>query len=206
MTDPDDHLTPHERTRRSMHRAVDNIARAWPLAVEDANARGYPSAVMQPHTGGSESTSVESAALRPSRAVAWLAELYDVQNLLFTNTAGHSYVLYTPSVFQQHAHAYVERMLRQWMPQTEQTIRRTITLANKAQLWWPPTPVKGATIQGVSVGQRGNDVQICAYCDEPVAGGAQDPLRRIDDDVFHKSPCWYAASVSRGRHTSKEVA
>lgn len=195
--DPDAGLTPYERTRRALHRAVDNIARAWSLALEDANARGYPTAVMQPSCGGSESTSVEQAAMRPSRAVAWLAELHDTQQLIFKSRDGLTYTIREPETFRGHAHAYVEHMLTQWMPHTEHAIRQTITLSNKATAWWPPTPKAGQTVDGTTVGQRGNQTETCHSCGNPVSGGHADPIRRIDGFAYHGKSCWYNAS--RGR-------
>lgn len=191
--DPDAGLTPYERTRRALHRAIDNIARAWPLALEDANARGYPTAVMQPHTGTSELTSVEAAALRPSFAVAWLAELHDTQSLIFKSRDGLTYVLRTPETFVHQAHTYVEHMMGQWMPHTEHAIRQTIQLSNKATHWWPPTPKPGQTIDNTTVGQRTNTTETCTHCGNPVTGGHADPIRRIDGNPYHGKSCWFNA-------------
>ena len=64
--------------------------------------------------------------------------------------------------------------------------------------YWP-TLAKGDTIAGVTVGARGNLVEECGLCGNPVVGGAQDPIRRIDGQAFHRSPCWYTATVARAR-------
>ena len=194
MNDPDAGLTPYERTRQALHRAIDNIARAWPLALEDANARGYPTAVMQPHTGSSELTSVEAAAMRPSPSVAWLAELYDVQRMIFKDRYGNTYTVYTTETFQQQGHVYVEFMLTQWMPHTEHAIRQTIQLSNKATHWWPPTPKPGQTIDNTTIGQRTNTTETCTHCGNPVTGGHADPIRRIDGNAYHGKSCWYNAT------------
>lgn len=193
MNDPDAGLTPYERTRRALHRAIDNIARAWPLALQDANARGYPTAVMQPHAGSAELTSVEAAALRPSRAVAWLAELADTQHQIFKSRDGLTYTIREPETFRGQAHNYVEHMLTQWMPHTEHAIRQTINLSNKATAWWPPTPKAGQTVDGTTVGQRSNTTETCTHCGNPVTGGHNDPIRRIDGQPYHGKSCWYNA-------------
>lgn len=207
MTDPDAHLTQRERTRQALTRAVDRIVQAWPHALADAGARGFGVGRGYDSLGGAgELTSVEAAADVPCRAVAWLAELADV---LAHVTGDANWPWFTARVGDTPAGiiGLAGTLMRQRVPQLvdEAWIARIITLGNKGALWWP-TLASGDVVKGVTVGQRSNTVQNCALCGDPVLGGAGDPLRRIDDDVFHKSPCWYAASMSRGRHPRQECA
>lgn len=200
--DPDDHLTPFERLRRAAHRDVDRICDTWPHAVVDAHARGFPSAVMQPgQRGSAELTSVEAAACQPDFAAGWLAELGDVI-VLFGMESTDSGRPWTGETIRWVWHTAVEMLLEVWPDHANRTTQRLHYLAESARTHWPEPPRRGEKISGVSVGERGNDVETCGLCQNPVMGGRGDPIRRIDGEAFHKSPCWYAVTSDRaGRAT-----
>jgi hypothetical protein len=88
MTAPDN-LTPGQHTRQALHRSVDRIKRAWPLAAEDAGARGYTATNYDPKTGIGENTSVETAALKQCRAVRWML---DVEKLAYGWTSREAWI------------------------------------------------------------------------------------------------------------------
>jgi len=76
MVDPDEGCTPAERHRRALVRAVDRISQAWPRALEDVDARGFPTGRGYDSPGrGSDNTSVEAAALKLCQAIVWLAQV-----------------------------------------------------------------------------------------------------------------------------------
>lgn len=208
MTEPES-LSPFEHIRRQTHRDIDTICDAWPTALTDAQARGYPTAVMQPYTGtGSELTSVEAAASRPDIAAAWITELADIL-LTLGLPATPQRPLAAPQSrsnrwdgtnSRQPLHHATERLLHAWPEHTNHTTQRISRLANTARVHWPRTPAKGTTHNGVTVGQRTNIVENCKLCQQPVAGGHEDPIRRIDGDPYHGKSCWY--TVTRQRKTA----
>ena len=195
-------LTPLEHTRRALHRAVDRICVTWPQALDDADARGYPQGVdYNVRRCGSDNTSVEAAALTESHAVAWLAELAEVLGPL----CGARTWTYQNAVMPMHA--AVQAMCLNWPDGAEHVARQLIRLANTGLNWWPPVLKTGQTVAGVTVGRRTSTVEICVFCQNPVLGGHDDPIRRVglNSDPVHRSPCWYALTMSRGQHPRQKT-
>jgi hypothetical protein len=191
MTAPDideDRLTQAELHRRAMHRAVDEIIRVWPHAQVDADARGFPSGGGG-ETGrsakGDHSDPTGRIAMTPGKAVAWLADLHDV----VLEVAGGE-----PAAWDNHGlvakilHNAVEALAGAW-PALGDRRDALYRLADAGSKWWPPPPKKGDTVRGVTVGQRGNQVEDCGLCGEPAPGGKNDAgqllVRRIDGVPYH---------------------
>jgi hypothetical protein len=137
-----------------LHRQVDRITTSWPHAEADRDARGWNTAIDYNTPHGSETTSVEAAALVHCRASIWLADA------------------------------------RRWAD-------RAIIIANQAMFLWPPLAAKGDTVAGITVGQRGNNIEVCGLCAQPVSGGHNDPIRRINGLPFHGKSCWYTVTRNR---------
>jgi hypothetical protein len=192
----------NDHTRRALHRAVDRIIVAWPHAQTDSRARGYISSNYE-QPGNTGSASVETAALQRSHADEWLGELRAIWTEL--THIGELPEMYgandtTRGLTAMLFHKRVDQLTH------EPTITRIIVLGNKAAAWWPTTPTKGDTIAGVTIGARTNSIEECGLCGKPVIGGHHDPIRRIDGQAFHRTPCWYAAAMSRGRHPRQQQA
>jgi hypothetical protein len=202
-----------------MHNDATTICEAWPRITDDMAAIGFPHGVMQPSSGGnSESSAVENAALSTSAdAVAWIAELHDVTTRLVTAAWPHqrTAVIWNPGSLQQLLTAAIDAICADWKlddivdfdPQSA-TYRGDVfglaRLADKARRHWPATLAGGTTTKGVTVGQRGSSIEVCAGCLQAIGGGRADPLKRIDGDPFHvKNPqgvwCYHQALRSRGK-------
>lgn len=209
-------VSQRELARRAMHRAVNVVIAAWPLAIADAAARGYPTSA----SGSGDVVGIGSVctdggptartACTPAAAVAWLAELFDVIGIFLDplfrvrglQTGGWS--AFSPAVISERWHMVIEPPLNAF-PSGEHSRRRLYRLADMALRNWPPSLAAGDRVGGVTVGGRtvGGDLETCGLCAEPVAGGAADPIRRIDGVAFHKSPCWYRASLAKDRHPTR---
>jgi hypothetical protein len=74
MIDPDEGCTSSERSRRALVRAVDRIGQVWGRAVEDVDARGYPTG-RSGIRASAENTTVEAAALQLCQALVWLGQV-----------------------------------------------------------------------------------------------------------------------------------
>lgn len=227
LTEP--RSTPLEENRRALHRAVDQILDAWPKASDDAQAVGFPRGRGYGGTSGGQSglrvpaedgggfdtvpaTGVELAALNPSVAVAWVAELHDtVTRLLAAVWPARSWSLvWTPAGLAPVLHEAVETLFGSWTlddlidadPRSVNHRRDVFglyRLADDAARYWPPPPRKGDRAGTVTVGERGNSVETCRLCGDPVAGGRADPIGRIDNEPYHAS-CAKAVQASRGTH------
>lgn len=208
-------VTPAEENRQAMHRAVDRVLGAWPKAIDDAEAIGFPRGRGYDTAGGGRSgftvdtggdlefvpaTGVELAALHPTIAVAWVAELHDVV-MAVTSAAWPARawsLTWTPQALGPVLHAAVDRLADRF-PAGGQVRRDLYRLADMAALHWPPPPKKGDKAGTVTVGERGNTVELCKLCQEPVLGGHHDPCARIDGDPYHTS-CAKVVQISRGTH------
>lgn len=220
--DPDEGLTPWERTRRALHRAVDRICDAWDDAKDDADSRGYGTGRSYDGAGSSSgmkvvvakargdlpavydtvpATSVESIALNPTKAVAWLAELHTVIGALCWRQMLSGEITISPDaqralersdskMLSELAHAAVERMCSEWNHNAEHVAKMVIRLGSQGVAWWPPPSKTGDTVNGITVGQRTNrSDEDCGLCDTPAPGGRNEVgqllVRRIDGVAFH---------------------
>lgn len=189
--------TSWELTRRALHTAVDWVCYAWPKALNDAAAVGYAGSVRPPDGRGGGILDYPdptgSTAMLAGRAAGWLAELGDLVVRLLASpgeAVSQARAARTPRSAST-LHAAVEKLCHDRPPDREKVARSVIDLGNRAHAWWPPPPKSGQLVEGVTVGQRGNLVETCALCQDPVAGGHQDPIRRIDGAPFHAKSCFY---------------
>lgn len=201
-----DTLTDLDRTRADCHRAIDQIAAAWPKAVDDKNAVGWRSGGdgVNRSVIGDHSDPTQSMAIHPSkeakRAADWIVDL---------GTVLHEWVLRGASVPAQSQvidvmHQEVERqatigILKRSRPPVVHLLR----VADTATGWWPPAPKAGETVGDVTVGERTNRAEVCTLCREPVTSGKNDNgqalLRRINGDPYHGSGpgCFWKVARSR---------
>lgn len=194
MNDTERQLTARDWAEIDLHHAVDIVVAAWPHARADVDAIGYPA-----HTGGGggvdmddgDWTATEAAALRVfDHASAWLAELHDT---------AVDWLGYWPpdGRLAQRWHPAVADHLDSW-PAGDRARRRLFRLADTAKRRWPAPQSAGTRTGGTTIGARHNDVELCGLCCQPVAGGAADPIRRIDGEAYHARTCWYPVSMGRG--------
>lgn len=185
------------KLRAQCHDAVSVVLAAWPHARLDAGCRGFPSG------GGDGSRSSEvpdptsAAALRgvdgahviepEVAAAAWLPELFDVA-VAWLGKAPHEP---TDPTTPPRWHAAVDAWCDDWPARSAERaewflpVDRLLRLANRARVWWPAVPKRGERVAGVTVGERGNDVKVCALCEEPIGGGHDDPAKVMDDQPYH---------------------
>lgn len=213
------HLSQRDWHARAMHRSVDVVCDAWPRASEDVQAIGFPSAVMQPRSHATaELTSVEAAAVRGLRfgdAVGWIAELHDVAfALLAAGWPNRSFSIdWTPVGLRPVLHTAVDRIAAGWtlddlvdFDPRSANYRSDVfglgRLAGRALRYWPPPPPRGSREGGVTVGERSSSVETCGLCGDPVVGGRNDPIRRIDGQAFHGKSCWFTVTRQRQQKVS----
>lgn len=227
----DDDLPSWERTRNSLLRSVDHILAAWPCALNDIAAIGYGTGRSYDGSGGGgglrveilpasgdqpavyeiiPATGVELAALRPSRGAGWIAQLGDLIIDLCRSSHHPSGVPWTPTNARDPMRREVEALMlelpagKHWPAGPAELVKRIEILASTGDHWWPrQPPKKGSVVAGVTIGERANTVETCGLCQQPVTGTRSDPIRRIDGNPFHKSPCWYTVTSDRqGRATA----
>jgi hypothetical protein len=190
-----ENLTPRQHTRQALHRAINRIAITWPQALEDADARGYTrGGAGEWRQGGAErDTTVEAAALQPSHAVAWLAELGDLLDA------------YGVVNFRHTQARIINQML--WVIQhepvslSEHTIRQTIRLANVGCQYWP-------TLAKDSDKPKQYDAEPCMVCKVDAYPGDRRAIKTAAGEVegyAHKKPCWYTITMSRGNHPRQKT-
>lgn len=201
-------LSRAEHQRRALHRSVDRVCDAWPHARLDADARGFPSGGGGRGPVGGHSDPTPGAALAEhgadGHAVAWLAQFHDVVTAMLEPG---SRVVWEPEAVRRLLHPAVEELIAGW-PGEHEVVDALHQLADLAGLWWPKDPKVGQRVGGVTVGRRGNDVEVCALCKEPVVTGrsvsGQPLTRRIDGEPYHNlaegshGACWW--QVWRSRH------
>lgn len=169
--------------QQDMHKAVDVICDAWPEAQEDDTSvlrgHGYDA---QRQPVGDHGDPTGNAAIRPNKASAWIIELRQLAYMYLDAPLPH-----TPSQLRRQWHRVLNEHQTGWSPQA---VARLYNLANNALAWWPHDKVKpGQVVNGVTVGERGNDVEVCGLCKQPAPSGRDDNgqalLRRINGQAFH---------------------
>lgn len=227
MTVSQVHRQAGEYHRRDMHHAVGLVAGVWPRAVVDLEAIGFPRArsydgaptgghgsMMVPDEHGNmervPATGVEIVALNTHVAVAWVAELHDVTVRLLREARPRAGVwpMPPPELYMATVGLAVDRICDSWTaddlidfdPASANYCRDVFglyRLADSGVKFWPPPARKGDQAGTVTVGERGNSVELCKLCGEPVAGGRADPIRRIDGDAYHGKSCWFTVTRHR---------
>jgi len=173
--------TQADHTQRALLTAIERIYSAYGSAVDDARSRGYPAGVDYNNPGSGGSIIVENENGDAERVPATAVEIAALRKC----------------------------EADQWLNLVEKMVRDVLTIANMGQRLWPPTPATGTRIRNITVGGRTNLIETCGLCGDPIGGGHDDPIRRIDDDVFHHRTgkwCWYAASRARGVHPTQKEA
>lgn len=240
MPDAKRELSQLEWHKKALLHAVDIVCDTWPRAISDLEAIGFPrgrSFDAAPGGGGSivvadengqpdrvPATGVEIVALNAHAAVGWVAELHDVTVRLLqaaNPAAGVWPVPPTPAGLSTVLRGAVGHICATWQlddiidadpdsPNHRRDVFGLYRLADNGRRNWPPPPKKGDRAGEVTVGERGNQVETCAGCGDPIGGGRADPLKRIDDDPFHVKNaagywCYHAALRSRGRLGAKKT-
>jgi hypothetical protein len=215
-TGSDEGYGPWLRAQQALHRNIDTICDAWPHALNDVDAIGYGTGRTYDGTsrGGSELTGVEAAAEqlleRGSPAVAFIAELADVVVDLTRQSSHPDGHPWTPSNARRPLHDAVDELMgelppeRHWPAGPRGLLRRVERLASSAELWWPHQPLrKGQVVDGVTVGERGNQAELCHLCQIPVVSGRDsygNPILKRDahGNPYHSVPCYFQMWRSRG--------
>lgn len=104
-----------------------------------------------------------------------------------------------PPRLRRTLHRAVVDAVELWPKNISHFFDKIAGLGNEAAIEFPLSPKVGERIDGVVVGERALPVETCAECGKPVAGGAADPLRRINDKPFHQRPCYETARKRRQR-------
>jgi hypothetical protein len=89
-------MTDVDHARQAFINSVVRILNAWNAALNDANARGYPTRLLDPTRGDADNTSVEAAALTRSQAKEWLHDLDKVTTTI-VGLANRSQLLWAPT-------------------------------------------------------------------------------------------------------------
>jgi hypothetical protein len=92
-----------------------------------------------------------------------------------------------------------ERLLKngdfaaKWLNDVSKITRQLFYLASMAERHWPKLR-PGDEIDGVTIGERGNAVENCAHCGDPVSAGrlpsGHTAIIRIDGRPFHRNTCY----------------
>jgi hypothetical protein len=213
-------LTAAQQHRQAMRTAVDRVCDAWPDALLDVGAIGFPGRAG--YDGGSgggptlrvqvgdheervSATGVELAALTGhdiGYAVGWISELHDtvLAILAAAYPTAHVQVEWQPDPVRAQLLAAVSVLADSWdahRPGHDHQRGLLYRLADSAARHWPGPPSKGTSMGGVTVGQRTPASETCGLCEKPVAGGRDDPIRRIDGQAFHAKSCWFTVTRQR---------
>lgn len=190
-----------------MHRAVDQICDTWyrAAAVNRAHlkAHAYDTA---PISGGDGSDPTGNTVVN-GRAPAWLAELHDVAITFL------EYMPVDPEVLRRAWHALFVEVPDGWSEgrigwrddgsPIFGAVTRMYHLADLGLRWFPPLPPKpdrGQLIEETVVGERGNQVDVCALCTDPAPSGRDvhgrvlvHRIEMVDGTtvVLHASTCYY---------------
>lgn len=207
-----------ERITEVVEQDVRRICRAWPLAVDEASVRGYrsngggvvPTEVrVDPsdplHTRRSALTSAKPAAfgdptgsdaLRDDLAMRWLTDARTSLLFLLATSAMQApgerrwSGAFDPHKLEGSLCMAARDIVELWPMRVQGLLDKISRLAFDAAKAWPPTPRKGDVIDGVTVGGKSTTVEDCTECGGPIAGGAGDPLARIDGRPYHRTPCY----------------
>ena len=207
-------------------KAIDRICDAWPAAFEADQAAGWPTRggeprimlgkdgnpikpgpddVRPPEADPTGDLAVRGRALLAER---WLHEAVVVFRFLIWFTPADApgerrwSGVEEPPQLRRTAKQASQDLVDAWPRNVEKLFRRVYKLADTADKEWPPTPERGAVVNGVKVLERSeSDVESvrCAGCGQPVGGGAVDPVVRLDDKPYHRNPCYYTAYRRRSR-------
>lgn len=138
-----------------------------------------------------------SAMRSISRAIPWAQD--DAKAIGYKTSHGRYQSTRATSESSQ-VEASAERLLHgldfagRWLREVEEAAKQLHVLANMAEAHWPPRPKTGEKIGDVVVGARGNDVEICHFCQEPVPEGrlpsGHSTIIRIDGNPYHRATCY----------------
>ncbi len=178
--------------------AIGRICDSWEIASDAAESRGQG--------GGSDDVAVSSsgsvgdptgnAAMVADHAETWLRQSRAALRLLVAITPEDADVprwvgsFYPPTMRAALIRCGVEAVAL-WPRNFGKLIARLVGLANTASNEWPPSPKPGERVGEVVVGKRAQTLEYCGECGQPVAGGAADPIVRIDGKAHHRNPCYY---------------
>jgi hypothetical protein len=187
------------------------VCGAWSGALEEAAAHGFgqshdPDAPVVSSGGVSDPTGTR--AMREDLALDWLTRTRrELAGLLrITPQLGASGPFDPPRLTDPLCRAVAD-VVELWPLNTHDLLNRLSRLAFEAAKNWPPKPRPGEVIDGVRVGSRGPTVETCTECRQPIGGGAADPLARIDNKPYHRTPCYQTVwQRTRRRRVSDDSA
>lgn len=157
-----------------LNAARDHILDAYDDAVEDAQSVGYP----QRHGRYSPKVSTGLTMVVGTDPT----DIYQVE-----------------AVPASPVELAFERMRRdpatKWLKDVRKAVRALMYLGAVAQRRWPPPVTPGVTVDGVTVGKRGNVVEICAHCKEPVPAmrmpNGKPSIIRVNGLPYHRNTCYH---------------
>lgn len=183
--------------------------RAAAGVVKDTDAlhtRQMKPASAKAATGGD---ATGSAALIEDRAEKWLASarghLLELLKASGAEATGERRWTgrFHPPTLRRTLHLAAADLVEWWPNNTGHFVNQVVRLGGIAATRWPPTLKPGAEVETetgtVKVGGRAEASEVCTECRTTIAGGADDPLRRIDGKPFHLAPCWEIARARRDR-------
>jgi hypothetical protein len=158
------------------HNAVRRICETWPVALDAARSFGQESIGENVGSSSKVANPTMHAGLQTDVAAKWIR---DVRN-----------VIRAPDPMASHLHRVVDALVQHWPSGTTHFLDSLVALANRGVREWPPQPRFGEVVDGVKVGSRGDQLEYCTECRQPVTGDAADPISRIDGKPFHRKPCY----------------
>ena len=198
-------------TREALHRAIEVICLAWTSAKESESSWGYSSGKGFDGAGSSHVGSdmaVAGPALQGNDSSKWLDNASETLTSLLAcadaTQSGRSPRWtgpFWPPKMQRTFCEAADEMVALWPARCERIFNRLYQLADTAAREWPATPAIGQEIDGIKVGERLPQIEVCAECRGPVAGGAADPIRRLEGIPYHKEPCYETARKRRYRRS-----
>lgn len=164
-------LTPDERQRHDLHLDVDAIVDALPRARLDRDSIGFRGDCRYENNGGGLAVTVNAAGEEE-------AQLNGVE------AAAQKRAVDTAT---------------DWLAAQKEARSALIVAARDARFQWPDPPAAGTQMGGVTVGKRTTTLEECGLCHEPLVGGKEGPIRRIDGQAFCAKSCFF--TVWRQRRT-----
>lgn len=163
-------LTDTERARHDLHLDVDAIIDALPRAVLDRDSIGFRADCRYESNGGGLAVTLNEDTGEEE------AQLNGVE-----------------AASQKRA----VDAATDWLAAQKEARSAIIVTARSARFKWPDPPKVGTQMGGVTVGKRTTSLEECGLCHEPLVGGKDGPIRRIDGQAFCAKKCWFTVKRQR---------
>lgn len=158
-----------ERARHDLHLDVDAIIDALPRATLDRDSIGFRADCRYESNGGGLAVTVNAAGEEESQLNG--VEAASQKRAVDTAT--------------------------DWLAEQKEARSALVVAARSARFKWPDPPKPGTQMGGVTVGKRTTSLEECGLCHEPLVGGKDGPIRRIDGQAFCAKKCWFTVKRQR---------